>query len=101
MLVSDVPMAMLEKIRSEDLRDQAVTADPQPHVVIVELDLPHPEVDTILPDKRAPSGRFQFRFNPASENTSEIDRRVTESSREIEKIVGKPPERFFSTSQSF
>lgn len=92
--------AALEKIRSEYLRREATQTHAKPHVVILEVDLPQPKIKV----SRAASGIDAKRLRVVSADSpdsSKIEERVAETRRSIEKILGKPPDQFFSSSGAF
>jgi hypothetical protein len=89
----------LEKIRSEGLRQAAAETKSKSHVVIVEVAVPGAKMDVLPPDRRSGSSAARFRF-PSKTVKSDVDR-VAETRRAIEKILGRPPERFFSSSGAF
>ncbi|HEX8417775.1 MAG TPA: hypothetical protein VF641_09230 [Methylobacterium sp.] len=98
----DPSAIVLEKIRSADLRSEAVADAPQPHLVIVELKLPRPtlEMTEPRPDGLRP-GRARLRFAAAGAASAEVERQIADTSERIEAITGKAPETFLSTSGSF
>ncbi|WP_298961988.1 hypothetical protein [uncultured Methylobacterium sp.] len=98
----DLPQAVLEKIRSGDLRDEVAAETPNPRTVIVELDLPAAKLEMTSPPGPGGVGRPRFRFEPQSPSTtSEIDGRIASLSNGIAEILGRPPETFLATSGSF
>jgi hypothetical protein len=97
----DTPATVIEKIRSEELRTKAMAGDSRPSIVIVELDLPQPKIEAISPSERTSIGRPSFRFSQTADESADITHRVAQSSSDIERIIGKPPERFLATSGTF
>ena len=98
----DSSPTILGKIRSTDLRNEAVAEAPQSRVVIVELDLPAADLEMAsVSGDRFGSSRPRFRPGKPSGQTLEMERRITDTSNGIERITGKPPETFLSTSKSF
>jgi hypothetical protein len=91
----------LRKIRSENLRQQALETRSEPHVVIVELDLPHP-VLKLLPgrdDRRGIGARWEIQSDSTAAGVA--DQQVAEMRKAIKKITGKAPEQFFPSSGAF
>jgi len=91
--------AGLDKIRSDELRHEAETTRSQPHVVVVELDLPQPKVQ-VMSSSREPGRGTGFRISEPSDAKAS-DNRVAKTRHAIEQIIGKPPEQFFPSSGSF
>jgi hypothetical protein len=92
----------LDKLKSRELREHAVTGEPHQEVVIVEMDLPHPIVRT-LPGSpgRVPSGRpKQLLVETPDENERESERRIDDAKRFLKRLVGFEP-RYLSSSQAF
>jgi hypothetical protein len=90
----------LEKIRSEDLRQAAAETKSKPHVVIVEVAIPRPQVDVLSPGGQGETGAARFRISSKVTKSDEV-RPLAETRRAIEKILGRPAERFFSSSGAF
>ncbi len=101
MPMPDMPAAALEKIQSQDLKRDAAQAGSQPHTVIVELDIPMGKIEAAIPKSRTYPGPPKLSIAPPPTSPDEIERRVSETATAIEKITGKAPETFFSTSGSF
>lgn len=99
-MIMDLSSAVLEKIRSTDLRNEAVSEAEQPHTVIVELDLPMPKLESIGPKPIGFGSRPRLRFAP-SEPASDLGSRIEASKEDIATITGRRPEAFLSTSGSF
>ncbi len=94
------PAAALDKIRSEQLRQEAVKTQSEPHVVVVELNLPQPKVQ-IAPSSREPGIGTGFSISADPSDSSVSESRVAKTRHAIERIIGRPPERFFPSSGSF
>jgi hypothetical protein len=92
---------MIEKVRSADLRSDVASARSEPRVVIVELDIPKARVEVIRPEQRDAFGRTRFRLGAATPAGGAVERRITDARREIERIIGRPADRFFRSSNSF
>jgi hypothetical protein len=94
------PAAALDKIRSDELRREAVTTRSQPHVVVVELNLPQPKVE-VMPSSREPGRGTGFSISTEPSDSTVSESRVAKTRHAIEQIIGRPPERFFPSSGSF
>ena len=85
---------MPEKIPDDDLRDFADSDSQETREVIVELNLPEPQVEVIgvrLGDTTLPISRRVVDETPETELL--IERVLDEAAGSVEKIVGQPPTR--------
>ena len=99
--MNDGSTAVLTKIRSEDLRAAVAAGEPERASVIVEIDVPHPTVETVSPQTPDGGRRAKFRLTSPEPDPAETERRIAETLREVESILGRAPESYFSTSGSF
>ncbi len=100
----DLPTAILDKIRSDDLRDAAVAEAPRPRTVIVELDLPMPKLVAAAPLAPGLRSKPRFRFaapDPVQDPAAEAGRTIEASKEDIASITGRPPETYLSAAASF
>lgn len=101
----ELPAAILEKIRSNDLRNEAIAETLEPRSVIVELDLQTLKLE--LADRRTSGlrGKTQFRFaTPTAEESSEAEQessKIAASKEGIATITGRLPDTYLSASGSF
>jgi hypothetical protein len=101
----ELPAAILEKIRSDELRSEAVAETSEQRSVIVELDLPMPKLE--MGDRRTEGlrGKAHFRFAaPTPEDIAEAgqeDSKITASKEDIATITGRLPDNYLSTAGSF
>jgi hypothetical protein len=97
----DMLHSYLDKLKSRELREHAVTGEPHREVVIVEMDLPHPIVGILPEPGRLPSGwPKKFLVETPDENESESGRRIDDAKRFLKRLVGFEP-RYLSSSQAF
>jgi hypothetical protein len=94
------PATVLDKIRSEELRREAVKTRPESHVVVVELNLPRPKVEVIRSNQEPGSGA-RFSVAPNASDSAEAESRISRTRKAIEEIIGRPPEQFFPSSGAF
>ncbi len=97
----DLPVAVLEKIRSDELRDAAVAEAPRPRTVIVELDLPMPKLEAAAPLRPDLRGKPRFRFAAPDASAAEAGRKIEASKEDIASITGRLPETYLSAAGSF
>ena len=88
----------LTKIRSEPLRAEARTAGRDPHVVLVELDLPCAQLGV---ERNGEGGPLRLRFLGAAPPRAETDARVAEAARAMARILGHDPGRFIAAAGAF
>jgi hypothetical protein len=93
------PATALEKIRSEQLRREAVNTRSESHVVVVEVSLPRPKVEVIRSNE--PGSGARLRVAQDASDSAEAENRVARARKAIEKITGRPPEQFFPSSSAF
>jgi hypothetical protein len=91
----------MKKIRSDNLRQEAIETRSEPHVVIVEINIPHPKIVPLPSDADRGGVGTRFKIESAPSATNDADRRVAETRKAIQKITGNAPERFFSSSGAF
>jgi hypothetical protein len=89
----------LEKIRSQELRREAREAGITPHTVVIEIDLPQPQVDLDL--ERTTFGAPRFRLTESEADPAEVERQISKARRLIERIIGRPTTNFLPSSGSF
>jgi hypothetical protein len=93
---------VIEKVRSADLRSDVASARSEPRVVIVELDMPKARVEVIRPEQHDDFGsRARFRLGATTPAGEAVERRISNARGEIERIIGRPADRFFRSSNSF
>lgn len=101
----ELPASVLEKIRSDDLRHEAMAETSESRSVIVELDLPMPKLEMTESRGAGSTGRSRLRFAPmAREDEAEAGRKASkiEALKEgIATITGHLPETYLSASESF
>lgn len=101
----ELPAAILEKIRSSDLRKDAIAETLEPRSVIVELDLPMPKLEIV--DRRTSGlrSKAQFRFaKPTPGDATEAGQeasKIAASKEGIATITGRLPDTYLSASGSF
>lgn len=95
-----MPSAVLEKIRSDDLRNEAVAEASEPHTVIVELNLPMPQLEMAPSIGIAARGKPRFRFGSA-ESDSDHGYQIAASKADIATITGKSPINYLASAGSF
>jgi hypothetical protein len=94
-------VSVLEKVQSADLRNDVASARSTPRVVIVELDLPKARVEVIRPEQQDAFATARFRLGAATPAGDAVERRIADARREIERIIGRPADRFFRSASSF
>jgi len=88
------------KIRSEFLRREAAEAPSEPHVVIVELNLPSPKASAPPPPMNV--GSAKRRIVAAVEvGSGDTKKKVSDARKMIEKIIGHKTDAFFPSSSAF
>ena len=101
----ELPAAILEKIRSDDLRHEAVAESSEPRSVIVELNLPMPKLEMASRRTAGLRSKAHIRFAaPTPEDAAEAGReesKIATSEKAIATITGHPPETYLSASGSF
>jgi hypothetical protein len=88
----------LTKIRSEPLRAEARSAGTDPHIVLVELDLPCQQMGV---ERRGEGGALRLRFLGSAPPAGEADARVVEAARAMAGILGHDPGRFIAAAGAF
>ena len=88
----------LTKIRSEPLRDQARAESVELQVVLVELDLPCPQLGT---ERGGPGQALRLRFLGSAPSAGELEARIAEARRELAGILGQQPERYIDAASAF
>jgi hypothetical protein len=89
---------LLNKIKSDELRQDARQSHTVPHTVIVEVDLPLPRLE-ISGRPSLTDGRKSVRIGSSSEPAA--DARLGETRQALERILGRKPERYLPSSRSF
>jgi len=101
----ELPAAILEKIRSDDLRSEAMAENSEPRSVIVELDLPMPKLEMAERQTVGLRSKAQFRFAAPSPGeageTGQDASKISASKEGIATITGRSPETYLATSGSF
>lgn len=90
-----LPKDLLAKIRSDELRKAAESADRVRHVVIVEIDLPHPTFEAS--ERTSLTGRPMMRLGEAEEQPEKL----AQVRAAIREALGREPERYLPSSHAF
>lgn len=90
-----LPKDVLAKIKSEELREAAQAADRVPHIVIVEIDLPHPTM--ALSERPSLSGRPVMKLNEPHEQPATL----AHVRRAMKDALGHEPGTYLPSSRAF
>lgn len=97
---SEAMPAALGKIRSDELRAHARQADVEPTTVIVEVDLPVPQV-AVSGGNRFGSQPARISILPPPTSGTALEARLAEIRRALTDALGRQPGKFLASSRSF
>ncbi|AWN46308.1 hypothetical protein DK419_08270 [Methylobacterium terrae] len=92
--------AALRKIRSDELRDHARQADVEPTTVIVEVDLPVPQV-AVSGGNRFGAQPTRISILPSPTSGTALEARLAEIRHALTDALGRQPGKFLASSRSF
>ncbi|BAQ45502.1 MULTISPECIES: hypothetical protein [Methylobacterium] len=90
----------LGKIRSDELRDHVLHSDVEPTTVIVEVDLPVPQI-AVSGGNRIGTQQARFSILPSATSSSTMEAKVAEIRRALTDALGRQPGKFLASSRSF